>query len=228
MLRSTDGGESWSDPINLDGTDLRFVGRVARTDATLLFSVQDDYGAGDSEWLGAPLGDHGVYAHTQSASGRVWETRSLDDGLTWAPVGRGAVYSAAEAAFTTASGVMLEAGRVPAQGLHVTYDGGKHWETFVIDVSGSLSNGGFAEVAPDVVLYGYGGTYREADSPRHNASDAHNTHIRAQLFKVDRAARRIRPIPFEHPHFDDFLRGDMRGLEGAAPPAEAARRVVRF
>lgn len=224
VIRSTDGGESWSDPINMDATAARFVGKNASA-FTRLFSVVNEQGQGQGEWLGAPVGAHGVYAHTQNV-GRAWAAHSADEGLTWLPMARGSVYSAAEAAFTTAAGVLLESGRVPSQGLHVSYDEGKSWETYIIDAAGTMSNGGFAEVAPGIVLYGYGGTYHFA---RPNATEP-NGDVRFQLLHVDAARRRVVPIAFDHPRFDELLAGDLSALYGAAPArplgvAEAATLV---
>ena len=79
---------------------------------------------------------------------------------------------AAEAAITTASGVIIFGGRYPAESLQVSWDNGHSWSLYMIDTGGSISNGGFVEVASDVVLYGYGGAYLPAG-------------MRTQLIRVD-------------------------------------------
>ena len=66
----------------------------------------------------------------------------------------------------------------------------------MIDVTGFLSSGGFAEVAPDVVLYGYGGTYQPAG-------------IRVQLIRVDKGRERVQPLSFDHPQFERVVAGEV-------------------
>eukprot|EP01051_Picozoa_sp_SAG22_P012851 SAG22_NODE_1375_length_4557_cov_4.997208_4_plen_70_part_00 len=66
---------------------------------------------------------------------------------------RGDFYLAAEAAITTTSGVIIFGGRYPAEALQVSYDDGESFLMYMIDAGGDISNGGFVELEPDLILY---------------------------------------------------------------------------
>jgi hypothetical protein len=68
------------------------------------------------------------------------------------------MYAAMNAMITTSSGVMLIGGRYPALSIQVSFDSGMSWKLFTVDYSGVWANGAMIEVAPDRVLFVYGGS----------------------------------------------------------------------
>jgi len=144
-LRSTDGGESWSAPINMDGPphdDQRWmvwkeaseISVAQRADGKIMALIRP---------FRSPL---------------MWETWSEDEGQTWTPVTRGPfpMYACNNSMTSTSSGALIIGGRFPGMGVQVSYDGGMTWRCYQVDTAG-WSNGAMLEVEPDVVLWVYGG-----------------------------------------------------------------------
>ncbi|MCK4322937.1 MAG: hypothetical protein KAW89_00305, partial [Armatimonadetes bacterium] len=74
---------------------------------------------------------------------------------------------------STSSGALIIGGRFPAMAVQVSYDDGMTWKCYRIDSSAGWANGAMYEVAPDVVLFIYGGP----DSPE-------QMQIRGQFLRV--------------------------------------------
>lgn len=89
----------------------------------------------------------------------MWETWSADFGRSWGPLTRGPfpMYACMNSFITTSSGVMLIGGRYPALSVQVSFDAGMSWSLFTVDYSGTWANGGMLEIAPDRVIFMYGG-----------------------------------------------------------------------
>lgn len=149
-LRSTDGGQSWSNPINIDGPPYD-----------------------DKRWMIHK--EASEISVTQTASGKLlalvrpffspvmWEGWSEDDGQSWTPLARGPfpMYACNNSMITTSSGALITGGRFPGMGVQVSHDSGMSWKCFQIDTA-AWSNGAMIEVEPNVVLWVYGGR----DKPR--------------------------------------------------------------
>ncbi len=149
-LRSTDAGQSWSAPVDLDGPphaesqwmaakDLRNEIAAAQTrDGSIITLARPHY---------SPL---------------MWESWSEDGGQTWTPTTRGPfpMYGGASMVCTT-SGALIIGGRFPGIAVQVSHDDGMTWDCYMID-SAIWANGDIYEVAPDLVLFLYGGP----DNPR--------------------------------------------------------------
>jgi hypothetical protein len=152
VLRSTDSGSRWSDPISLDrGGQTKQPGMMAKGGplAALEISMAESNVSGAVMALVRPF-----------ASPWMWESWSFTGGKTWGPLSRGPfpLYAAMSAMITTASGVMLIGGRYPALSVQVSFTSGMSWKLFTVDYSGVWANGAMIEVAPDRILFVYGGS----------------------------------------------------------------------
>ena len=158
-LRSDDGGETWSDPVDVDG-DPRdenywlFVKCGCEPSAT---ELKD----GTLLVLNRPIW-----------SPFIWESRSFDGGRSWTPAARGPfpLYATCHAMTTTTSGAVLIGGRFPGLAVQLSQDDGYNWQCYQIDAC-AWANGAMMEVEPDVVLFTYGG----------------RAEFRSQLLRVTRA-----------------------------------------
>ena len=151
VLRSTNGGSQWSSPISLDkGGSTKTPGMMAKGGplAALEISMAETNISGSVMALVRPF-----------ASPWMWESWSHTGGKTWGPLARGPfpLYAAMSAMITTSSGVMLIGGRYPALSIQLSFDAGMSWKLFTVDYSGVWANGAMLEVAPDHVLFVYGG-----------------------------------------------------------------------
>ncbi len=144
-LRSDDGGETWSGPVNLDGppyNDQYFV--ILKCGCEISVTELLD---GTLLSLSRPI-----------SSPFMWETRSTDGGRSWTPMSRGSfpMYASCNSMITTSSGAVLMGGRFPALAVQLSRDNGRSWQFYQLDTVG-WANGAMIEVEPDVVLYVYGG-----------------------------------------------------------------------
>ncbi len=158
-LRSTDGGASWSEPINIDGPPY---------DDRFWLAAK-----GSSETSVAETAQGNIMALGRTNSPVMWETWSEDDGRTWTPLCNGPfpMYACNNSMISTSSGALIIGGRFPGMAVQVSQDDGMTWQCYRIDNSAIWANGAMYEVAPDVVLFVYGGP----DSPQE---------MRAQLLRV--------------------------------------------
>jgi hypothetical protein len=143
-IRSTDGGETWSDPINLDGPP--YEGHwMVKGRPSEISSVQ----TGDGSILTLARPFHSPW---------MWESWSSDSGRTWTPQTRGPfpMYACTRAIVCTTAGAILIGGRFPGLAVQVSRDGGMSWTCHRIDTC-SWANGAMIEVEPDVVAFLYGG-----------------------------------------------------------------------
>jgi hypothetical protein len=149
-IRSTDNGQSWSAPANLDGPPY--------SDENWLLIK----GGGGSEISSAQTRDGSIVALIRPfSSPLMWESWSRDGGLSWTPMARGpfAMYACSRSMTSTTSGALIIGGRFPGLGVQVSHDDGMTWQCYRIDSSG-WSNGAMFEVEPDVVLFLYGGKFK--------------------------------------------------------------------
>ena len=159
-IRSTDGGKSFSKPINLDGQP------------SAPFAPRNPSGAWDRTFpRGEPMQaleistvetkGSGVLALIRAASSPwMWEGRSSTSGETWEPLRRGQfpLYACFNAILRLRSGGILICGAFPAVSCQLSWDDGMSWSLFTIDVSGVNVQGSLIEVdEDDTVLFVYGG-----------------------------------------------------------------------
>jgi len=146
-LRSTDNGQSWSTPVNMDGPPYSEIYFMLKGKPCEISAAQTRDGSIIS--LARPV--HSPF---------MWETWSKDSGKTWTPMARGPfpMYACTNAMITTTSGVILIGGRFPGIGVQISRDNGMTWKCFRIDTC-CWANGAMYEVEPDVVLFIYGGKF---------------------------------------------------------------------
>ena len=141
---STDDGVTWSDWVNIDGTQSvegkPCVGNLDLTET----SVSQ---ARDGKVLSLTRPVYSPY---------MWESWSSDGGRTWSPCVRGPFPGyACSNLLRTASGYLVVGHRLPGLTVHTSPDGGLTWDPGVMIDSAIWAMGSMIEVAPDVVLYVY-------------------------------------------------------------------------
>ena len=144
-VRSTDGGETWSDPINLDGSrHLIKSGQIGKPGCEIS--------------VAQTLEGHIIALTRPIHSPVMWEAWSYDDGVTWQPLARGPfpMYACTQSMTSTQNGALIIGGRFPGLGLQVSHDHGMTWTGYNID-NAAWANGAMLEVEPNVVLFIYGG-----------------------------------------------------------------------
>jgi hypothetical protein len=111
-------------------------------------------------------------------------------GESWTPMSRGPfdMQAMGSTCLSTTSGVLMVAGRFPAITIQASWDGGFSFSFFTVDTSSMWANGAMAEIAPDVVLFVYGGP----SAPNE---------LRSQRFKVEHDPPRLRPLAADEPPF---------------------------
>jgi len=142
--RSTDGGKTWSEWANIDGT--------LASDGTPVDGNLDL-----TEVCGVEIGDGRILALVRPIySPWMWETWSSDGGRTWTPCMRGPFPGYATSnMIRTASGAVLVAHRLPGCTVHTSLDDGLTWDRGTMIDSAIWCMGGMVEVQPDLVLYVY-------------------------------------------------------------------------
>ncbi len=160
-MRSTDGGNTWTGPYDLDGPPYD-------DDAWLM--AKEALEVSMAETIGGRL----MALIRPAKAQTMWESTSDDGGVTWTPLSHGPfpMYASVNSMVGTQSGALIIGGRFPGISLQVSHDGGMTWTFYTIDPGALWANGAMMEVEPDVVLYIYGGP------------DIPNVELRYQLFRV--------------------------------------------
>ena len=143
-IRSTDGGQTWSQPIDLDGP------RPDGFDKGWM--IPKHFG---SETCAAETRDGKLVSFIRPYFDPVmWETWSSDGGQSWTPIHRGPFgnWACTSAMLATQSGVLFLAGRHPGLAAQISYDDGMTWTCYRFDTT-FWANGFAAEIAPDVVMF---------------------------------------------------------------------------
>ncbi len=144
--RSTDGGRSWSAPVNLDANPAWPPGSPAYEGNLDL-----------TEAVGAETGDGRILALTRPIySPWMWESWSEDGGKTWGPAMRGPFPGYAPLPMLrTAGGAILIATRFPGITLRASYDDGRTWDEGLYVDSSIWAMGDMVEVEPNLVFLAY-------------------------------------------------------------------------
>ncbi len=141
VIRSTDGGKSWSGLIALDRP------------TTWRRERGDFLGALDlSETTGVAIGDVVTCLCRPIYSSQMWQCWSYDAGATWDAARRATFPGYAQSMVRTKSGAILCAHRYPQYSINVSYDNGLNWDAGTIIDTPSWAMGCITEVEPDVVL----------------------------------------------------------------------------
>ena len=147
-VRSTDGGKSWSGPIDMDQPTWwdrnEPTGQIPRGK----ISGSIDF----TEPAGVAFGNTVTVLVRPVYSATMWQCWSNDAGATWDRASRTTFPGYAHSIAKTTSGAVLSAHRFPQHTVNVSRDGGFNWDHgTVIDYSG-WANGNMIEVEPDVAL----------------------------------------------------------------------------
>ena len=140
-IRSTDDGETWSAPVNLDGLTPPLDGSHDLT-----------------EPAGAFVSESRLFALIRPIYGsHMWETWSEDGGATWGPTRLGPFPGYAPSCYRTSRGVLVFGHRFPGHTLHLSRDDGATWTAGTRMDSAIAAMAVIAEVEPDRLLVLYAG-----------------------------------------------------------------------
>jgi hypothetical protein len=143
-IRSTDGGTSWSAPIELD--------RPAWTDAargTIPGSLDL------TEPTGVAIGNTLMALIRPIYSPYMWQCWSRDSGASWDAAARATFPGYAQSLARTSSGAIVCAHRYPGYSVNVSGDEGLNWDAGTLIDYPVWAMGAMLEVEPDVLLCTY-------------------------------------------------------------------------
>ena len=149
-IRSTDGGKSWSAPIELDqpawtGTPRgSIIGSLDLTEPT-----------------GVAIGNKVTVVIRPVYSPMMWQCWSDNAGATWDAAARATFPGYAQSMVRTKSGAILVAHRFPHYSINLSRDNGLNWDEGTIIDYPNWAMGCAVEVEPDVVLCTYMNAYRD-------------------------------------------------------------------
>jgi len=149
-LRSTDGGASWSAPIEIDRPS--WVG-TPRGEIPGSLDLTEPTGVAIGNTVQVLV--RPVYSPT------MWQCWSADAGATWDAASRVTFPGYAQSMVRTASGAILCAHRYPLYCANVSRDGGLNWDEGTVIDYPIWGMGCAVEVEPDVVLLTYMNAQRD-------------------------------------------------------------------
>lgn len=147
-IRSTDGGKSWSMPIELDRpSKYTYPTGVQRGNIP---------GALDfTEVTGVAMGNRVTVVVRPNYSQMMWQCWSQDAGLTWDAAVRTTFPGYAQSTIQIKSGAIIVAHRYPQYSVNISRDQGLNWDEGTVIDYPSWAMGCMIEVEPDVVLCTY-------------------------------------------------------------------------
>ena len=143
-IRSTDGGKSWSAPIELDQPSWNGVPRGSIPGSLDL-----------TEPTGVAIGNRVAVVIRPIYSETMWQCWSENAGATWDAAARSTFPGYAQSMVRTQSGTILVARRYPHYSVNLSRDGGLNWDDGTIIDYAFWAMGCAVEVEPDVVLLTY-------------------------------------------------------------------------
>ena len=170
VFRSTDGGRTWSGPIEIDRP-------VAHKTERGSIPGSLDF----TETNGVAMGNT-VMSVTRPIYGPgMWQSWSHDAGATWDAAARTSFPGYAASMTRTRSGVIVVAHRFPGYSINVSRDGGRNWDQGTIIDWPAWGQGALIEVEPDVLLV----TYMNTDlGDWHNLAKTEVCPLRSQRFRI--------------------------------------------
>jgi hypothetical protein len=143
-IRSTDGGKSWSAPIELD-----WPAWVNAPRGSIAGSL--DF----TEPTGVAIGNKVTVVIRPVYSQTMWQCWSDNAGATWDSAARTTFTGYAQSMVRTKSGAILVAHRTPLYSVNISRDNGLNWDEGTIIDYPNWAMGTAIEVEPDVVLLTY-------------------------------------------------------------------------
>lgn len=150
-IRSTDGGASWSGPIEIDQPTPNYNTNRAKDDAGKYAAGALDF----TEASGVAIGNTITSLVRPIFSVMMWQCWSHDSGATWEPAVRAPFPGYAQAMLRLESGPILVAKRFPLHSINVSYDDGVNWDKGTVVDYPVQANGFMVEVEPNIVLCTY-------------------------------------------------------------------------
>jgi len=150
--RSTDGGKTWSAPIDLDWAT--WTGKPHGA-----YAGSIDF----TEPPGVAIGNTVMVTIRPVYSREMWQCWSYDAGKTWDAASRTTFPGYAHSMIRTTSGAILVGHRNPNYSVNVSHDDGINWDAGTVIDYPAWAMGCMVEVEPDVVLVTYMNSGR--DSP---------------------------------------------------------------
>lgn len=167
-IRSTDGGKSWSGPIELDQPS--WTGQPRGTIPGSLDLTEP---------TGVAIGNRVLVLVRPIYSPTMWQCWSDDSGANWDAAARTTFPGYAQSMLRTRSGVIICAHRYPHYSVHLSHDDGLNWDEGTVIDYPVWAMGCLVEVEPDTVLC----TYMNQDRSQP---------LLAQLFRI--TPQGIRPV----------------------------------
>ena len=144
-VRSTDGGKSWSAPIELDRPSSYYKKERGKIAGSLDFT----------EATAVAIGNTVTTLIRPIYSPQMWQCWSYDAGATWDSAVRTTFPGYAQTVIRTQSGAIVCGHRHPLYSINVSYDNGLNWDAgTVIDYPG-WAMGCMIEVEPNVLVVTY-------------------------------------------------------------------------
>ena len=143
-FRSTDGGLSWSGPIEID-RPVAFRVKRGSIPGALDFT----------ETTGVAIGNTVMTVIRPVYSPWMWQCWSYDSGATWDAAARTTFPGYAQSIIRTASGVILCGHRFPGYSINISRDGGMNWDEGTLIDYPAWAMGCMIEVEPDVLFVTY-------------------------------------------------------------------------
>ncbi len=170
VFRSTDGGQTWSGPIEIDRP---VAHRRARGSI---------HGSLDFTETNAVAMGNTVMSVTRPIYGPgMWQSWSHDGGATWDAAARTSFPGYACSMVRTRSGVIVVAHRFPGYSVNISRDDGRNWDQGTIIDWQAWGQGALIEVEPDVLLV----TYMNTDlGDWHNLVKTDIAPLLAQRFRI--------------------------------------------
>ena len=150
-IRSTDGGKSWSAPVDLDQPTWwdrdEPTGQIPRGKIPGSLDL--------TEPTGVAIGNTVTVLVRPIYSSTMWQCWSYDAGKTWDAASRTTFPGYAQSILRLKSGAILCAHRFPQYTVNISYDDGLNWDDGTIIDYPAWAQGCMIEVEPDVVLCTY-------------------------------------------------------------------------
>ena len=147
-IRSTDGGKSWSLPIEIDRPiEWTHPGGAKRGHVPGSLDM--------TEVTGVAIGNKVTVVVRPTYQSTMWQCWSVDAGATWDAAAHTTFAGYAQSTIRTSSGAIVVAHRYPQYSVNVSRDNGLNWDEGTVIDYPSWAMGCMVEVAPDVILCTY-------------------------------------------------------------------------
>ncbi|HPO17029.1 MAG TPA: exo-alpha-sialidase [Candidatus Hydrogenedentes bacterium] len=144
VIRSTDGGKTWTGPIEIDQPSWADAQRGTIPGALDL-----------TEPTAAVIGNKITVLVRPVYSQTMWQCWSYDGGATWDAAARATFPGYAQSMVRTSSGAILCAHRYPLYSVNISRDDGLNWDAGTVIDYPAWAMGTLLEVEPDIVLATY-------------------------------------------------------------------------